>query len=82
MLNELDAQMLTFEHQWWKYPGAKESAVRDQFGISMTRYYQVLNRIIDEPAALAADPLLVKRLRRQRVERRRQRDRASYGLDS
>ena len=46
--------------------GAKETAIRDRFGLSPTRYYQVLNALVDRPAALAADPLLVRRLRRLR----------------
>jgi Protein of unknown function (DUF3263) len=65
--------VLAFERQWWKYAGAKEEAIRRQFGISPTAYYQLLSRLIDEPAALAADPMLVKRLQRQRAARRRQR---------
>jgi hypothetical protein len=65
--------VLAFERQWWKYAGAKEEAIRRQFGISPTAYYQLLSRLIDEPAALAADPMLVKRLQRQRAVRRRQR---------
>lgn len=63
--------ILDFEHRWWKYPGAKEQAVRDEFGISATRYYQLLNALIDRPEALAHDPLLVRRLRRQRSRRLR-----------
>ena len=51
--------------KWWKFAGAKEQAV-DKFGMSATRYYQTLNALIDDPAALAQDPLLVKRLRRLR----------------
>jgi hypothetical protein len=65
--------VLAFERRWWKYAGAKEEAIRRQFGISPTAYYQLLSRLIDEPAALAADPMLVKRLQRQRAARRRQR---------
>ncbi|MBB5786580.1 hypothetical protein HD601_001155 [Jiangella mangrovi] len=63
--------ILDFEHRWWKYPGAKEQAVRREFGMSATRYYQVLNALIDRPEALAHDPLLVRRLRRQRSRRTR-----------
>jgi hypothetical protein len=63
--------VLAFERQWWKYAGAKEEAIRRQFGISPTAYYQLLSRLIDEPAALAAEPMLVKRLQRQRAARRR-----------
>ena len=60
-------QILAFERQWWKYAGAKEQAIRELFDMSATRYYQVLNALIDSPAALAHDPMLVKRLRRMRL---------------
>ena len=63
-LDERDRQILAFERQWWKYAGSKEQAVHDLFGLSATRYYQVLNGLLDNPAALAHDPMLVKRLRR------------------
>lgn len=63
-LSERDQQILAFQRLWWKYAGAKEQAIREQFGMSATRYYQVLNALIDRPEALAFDPLLVKRLRR------------------
>jgi Protein of unknown function (DUF3263) len=72
-LTERDRAVLAFERQWWKYAGAKEEAIRRQFGISPTAYYQLLSRLIDEPAALAADATLVKRLQRQRAARRRRR---------
>ncbi|MBD8059469.1 DUF3263 domain-containing protein [Cellulomonas sp. JH27-2] len=72
-LTERDEQILAFERQWWKYAGAKEQAVRELFDMSATRYYQVLNALIDDPAALAHDPMLVKRLRRMRSSRQRAR---------
>ncbi|PZR54090.1 DUF3263 domain-containing protein [Xylanimonas oleitrophica] len=72
-LSERDREILAFERQWWKYAGAKEQAVRELFDMSATRYYQVLNALIDSPAALAADPMLVKRLRRMRATRQRAR---------
>ena len=72
-LDERDRQILAFERQWWKYAGSKEQAVHDLFGLSATRYYQVLNGLLDNPAALAHDPMLVKRLRRLRAARQRQR---------
>ena len=68
-LSERDAEILAFERQWWKYAGAKEEAVRELFALTPTRYYQVLNALIDTEAALAFDPMLVKRLRRQRSAR-------------
>ncbi|WP_353708467.1 DUF3263 domain-containing protein [Cellulosimicrobium sp. ES-005] len=72
-LSERDQEILAFERQWWKYSGAKEQAVRELFDMTATRYYQVLNALIDSPAALAHDPMLVKRLRRMRSTRQRAR---------
>lgn len=72
-LTERDRRILVFERKWWKYAGAKEQAIREQFDMSATRYYQLLNTLIDLPAALAYDALLVKRLRRLRSARQRQR---------
>ncbi|HQY34290.1 MAG TPA: DUF3263 domain-containing protein [Actinotalea sp.] len=80
-LTERDEQVLAFERQWWKYAGAKEQAVRELFGMSATRYYQVLNALIDSPAALAHDPMLVKRLRRMRATRQRARTARRLGVD-
>lgn len=80
-LTRRDREILTFERQWWRYAGAKEQAVRELFDMSATRYYQVLNALIDTPAALAADPLLVKRLRRLRASRQRQRSARRLGID-
>jgi hypothetical protein len=59
-LSEREHDVLAFERQWWKYAGAKEAAIKDLFGMSATRYYQVLNALIDKPEALVADPMLVK----------------------
>jgi hypothetical protein len=66
-----DAEILAFERQWWRYAGAKEDAIRELFSMSATQYYQVLNGLIDTEAALAHDPMLVKRLRRMRYARTR-----------
>lgn len=76
-LSRREHEMLTFERQWWRRPGAKETAIRDRFGVTPTRYYQVLNALVDRPDALVADPLLVRRLRRLRLAR--QRTRSSRG---
>jgi hypothetical protein len=81
-LTDTETAILTFERQWWKYAGAKESAVREQFGMSATRYYQVLNVLIDRPEALAADPLLVRRLRRLRAHRQHQRSARRLGFET
>ena len=72
---------LEFERQWWKFAGAKEQAIREQFEMSATRYYQVLNALIDRPESLAFDPLLVKRLRRLRSARQRQRSARRLGIE-
>lgn len=81
VLSERDEQVLAFERQWWKYAGAKEQAIRELFDMSATRYYQVLNALIDSPAALAHDPMLVKRLRRMRSSRQRARTARRLGID-
>ena len=70
-LTERERQVLAFERQWWRRAGAKEQAIRDLFGFSSTRYYQLLNGLLDNPLALAYDPVLVKRLRRLRASRTR-----------
>ena len=80
-LTRRDREILAFERQWWKYAGAKEQAIRELFDMSATRYYQVLNALIDTPAALAADPMLVKRLRRLRASRQRQRSARRLGIE-
>ncbi|MFL6240174.1 MAG: DUF3263 domain-containing protein [Actinomycetes bacterium] len=80
-LSERDRQILAFERQWWRYAGAKEQAIRELFDMSATRYYQVLNALIDEPAALKHDPMLVKRLRRMRAARQRARAARRLGMD-
>lgn len=73
-LTDRQRDLLDFERGWtWHYQGSKETAVRDLFGISLTRYLQELNALLDEPAAYVAEPALVKRLRRLRDTRRRQR---------
>jgi hypothetical protein len=79
-LSTRDREILAFERQWWKYAGAKEQAVRELFDMSATRYYQVLNTLIDSPAALAHDPMLVKRLRRMRATRQRARSARRLGI--
>ncbi len=76
-----DREILSFERQWWKYAGAKEQAIRDLFDMSATRYYQVLNALIDRPEALVADPMLVKRLRRLRASRQRARSARRLGIE-
>jgi hypothetical protein len=79
-LTARDQEILAFERQWWKYAGAKEQAIRELFDMSATRYYQALNALIDSPAALEADPMLIKRLRRLRASRQRARSARRLGI--
>ncbi len=72
-LPEADRAVLALERQSWPGPGAKERAVRERLGITPTRYYQLLNALLDDPRALAHDPVTVNRLRRLRDERRARR---------
>jgi hypothetical protein len=78
-LDRRECEILAFEAQWWKYAGAKEQAIHELFGMTSTRYYQVLNALLDKPAALAADPMLVKRLRRLRSTRQLSRQAGRVG---
>jgi hypothetical protein len=81
-LSDKEREILAFERQWWKYAGAKEQAIKDLFDLSATRYYQVLNALIDRPEALVHDPMLVKRLRRLRTTRQRTRSARRLGMDA
>ena len=72
-LDERSRQILDFERGWWQLPTAKAAAIREHLRLSPTRYYELLNALLDDPAAAAYDPLVVRRLRRARVVRRRAR---------
>lgn len=72
-LSELEASILAFERHRWNHVGAKEAAVYDLFGMSLTRYHQQLHALLDKPAAMVADPQLVNRLRRLREQHRARR---------
>ncbi|TDN42567.1 uncharacterized protein DUF3263 [Curtobacterium flaccumfaciens] len=73
-LSELAVHVLAFEHERARqdrsrHDRTKEAEIRVEFEMSPARYYQVLNRVIDSPAALAYDPQLVSRLQRLRHAR-------------
>ena len=68
-LSDLEVRILDFESNWWRFAGAKESAIKELFDLSAPRYYQLLNDLIDREDALMASPMLVKRLRRLREAR-------------
>ena len=78
-LTDGEAVVLELERGFWKYPGAKEATIYDRLRWTPTRYYQVLNALIDTPAALAADPVTVNRLRRIRAKRQGQRMAPRHG---
>jgi hypothetical protein len=80
-LSPREQEMLAFERQWWKYAGAKEQAIREIFGMSSTRYYQILNQLLDKQVAMRADPMLVKRLRKMRASRQRTRAARRLGIE-
>jgi hypothetical protein len=70
-LSEFDMRILAFERRGWRSPTLKEQAISDVLCLTATRYYQVLNELIDRPEALEFDPVLVKRLQAQRARRQR-----------
>ena len=70
-LSDLQLRILAFERSWWRHPGAKERAIDEVLGMTATRYYQLLNELIDRPAAAEFDPVLVATLRRRRAARNR-----------
>lgn len=80
-LTDRDRQILDFESdgRHWRYAGSKEDEVRRRFGVSATRYYQLLNALLDEPQALAYAPMTVKRLRRLRTARQAARGHRGVG---
>jgi Protein of unknown function (DUF3263) len=69
-LTDRDRAILDFEKNWYRFEGAKQAAIREQFDLSPTRYYQLLNALVDNPEALRAEPVVIRRLQRQRQSRR------------
>ncbi len=72
-LTERDQAILDFERTWWTEPGTKGAAIQARFGLSPARYYQRLAELVESPEAAAYDPLVVRRLRKLRTNRRRAR---------
>jgi hypothetical protein len=68
-LSEKDQRVLDFEGSWWLYPQPKDRAIPEYLGMSATRYYQALRRLMDDDAAMAYAPMTVSRLRRVRRDR-------------
>ena len=80
-LSELEIKMLDFERQWWRYAGAKESAIKELFDLTPPAYYQMLHNLIDREDAVLAEPILVKRLRRLRESRTAARSSTRLGFN-
>lgn len=72
-LTQRDCAILDFESSWWAESGPKEQLILDRFELSATRYYQILNELLEMSAAYEYNPLVVRRLRRLRDRRRRAR---------
>lgn len=79
-LDERAVRVLEFEARAWQHPGLKAEAIREEFGLSAARYYRILGELIDSPAALRFDPMLVKRLQRMREARAVTRARRSLSI--
>lgn len=62
--------LLSFAALTWQHAGARDTAIRHHLGLTPTEYHRRLHYLIDRPEALAADPVLVNRLRRLRDQRR------------
>lgn len=69
MLSQTEKDVLAFERSWWEHRASKEDAIARRFGVDATTYYRTLNALLDRADAFAHDPLLVRRLRRQRAAR-------------
>jgi Protein of unknown function (DUF3263) len=70
-LTARERAILDFEREWWMLPGPKEAAIRERFHMAPSSYYRAVSALVDHPRAVQYDPLTVKRLRKQRDERRR-----------
>ena len=68
-LDERQRAILAFEARAWRDAARKSDAIRDELGMSAARYYRLLGALVDSPDALRHDPMLVKRLQRQREAR-------------
>ena len=71
-LTEREKDILDFEQSWWSLSIPREQAVRDRFQLTETEYVEVLEMLIATEAALEAEPLLVRRLRRMKDRRRQE----------
>jgi len=71
VLSERHAAMLDFERSWWENNDPRDQVIRARFQCSPDEYHEELTAVLDDPAALAHDPLVVRRLKRLRLRARR-----------
>jgi hypothetical protein len=76
-LTDLERGVLDIEARLFLHPGAKQLAAAQETGLSWPRYQQIVNALIDRPAALQHAPVVVNRLRRLRATRRSARRRSA-----
>lgn len=62
--------VLDVERSWWLEGRSKTDVVRDRLAISLARYNQLLADLVTSEDAEEYDPLLLRRLRRAREQRR------------
>ena len=72
-LSDRDLAILQFERHWAVRTGNKADAIRAELDLSPSRFYAARDALLDTDEALAHDPLLVRRLRRDRSDTRRRR---------
>lgn len=68
-MTDIEHEIMRFEQRWWRLAGSKDTAIQREFGLTPTRYYQLLHQLIARPDAHAAYPVLVNRLRRRTTRR-------------
>jgi hypothetical protein len=82
MLSERHAAMLDFERGWWDSDEPRDQVIRARFQCAPAEYHAELTRVLDDPAALAHDPLVVRRLKRLRLRARRERQGSAVAVAS
>lgn len=65
-LSELDQRILQFMKKDFKYKGARDLAIKQEFDLNAIEFFHRVNTLIDTEAALAYDPILIGQLRKAR----------------
>lgn len=73
MLTVRDHMTLHLASATYRFPGARETDVHEQLGMTPVVFWRHVNRLLDRPDALAAYPRECRRLQRLRDARRRAR---------